>query len=105
MGLKKLYYNLEDKYYSFVERTGLYKVTDKIDKVMPSFILFILLIVILISGLVFLLLPSSQVKDGVDIQFEVIDAESGALLEDVTLMLTTSKDISSITTSSEGLIY
>jgi nitrate reductase NapAB chaperone NapD/uncharacterized protein YqgV (UPF0045/DUF77 family) len=103
MGLKKLYYNLEDKYYSFVERTGLYKITDKIDKVMPSFILFILLIVILISGLVFLLLPSSQVKDGVDIQFEVIDAESGVFLEDVTLIITTSTGFSEAKTSSQGL--
>jgi uncharacterized protein YqgV (UPF0045/DUF77 family)/nitrate reductase NapAB chaperone NapD len=103
MGLKKLYYNLEDKYYSFVERTGLYKITDKIDKVMPSFILFILLIVILISGLVFLLLPSSQVKDGIDIQFEVIDAESGVFLEDVTLIITTSTGFSEAKTSSQGL--
>jgi len=103
MGLKKLYYNLEDKYYSFVERTGLYKITDKIDKVMPSFILFILLIVIIIAGLIFLLLPSGGVKDAVDIQFKVIDAESGAYLEDVTLMLSTVLGVSTISTSDNGL--
>ncbi len=102
MGLKKLYYNLEDRYYNFVERTGLYKITDKIDKVMPSFILFILLILIIIAGIVLLLLPKGTANT-IDIQFKVIDAESGAFLEDTSVMVTTTQGISTYLTDSSGL--
>ncbi len=103
MGLKKFYYNLEDRYYSFVERTGLYKITDKIDKVMPSFVLFLLLILIIISGLIFLLLPSGGVRDGVDIQFKVMDADTGALLENISLIVSTTEGNLYLKTSENGL--
>ncbi len=69
---KKLYYSLENKWYDFVENTGLYKITDKIDKFMPSFIFFMLLVIMIIAG-VFLLLPTITGEGEVGITFKVID--------------------------------
>jgi hypothetical protein len=103
MGLKKLYYKLEDKYYDFVERTGLYKLTDKIDRVMPSFVLFILLILIIIAGVLLLIFSGARTYDSVDIQFKVIDADSGIILEDVSLVVYTTQDIFTVNTLSDGL--
>ncbi len=103
MGLKKFYYYLEDKYYDFVEKTGIYKVTDKIDKVMPSFVLCILLMVILIAGLILLIVPNGGAGDSVSIQFKVIDAESGTFLENLSLVVTTTNDMTSINTNADGL--
>jgi hypothetical protein len=40
MSLKSFYYSIENKWYDFVEKTGLYKITDKIDRVMPSIVIF-----------------------------------------------------------------
>ena len=51
---QKFYFSLEDKYYNFIEKIHLQKTTDSIDKVFPSFILFIIIIIGLIGGLYFL---------------------------------------------------
>ncbi|MFA5745844.1 MAG: hypothetical protein WC932_03205 [archaeon] len=72
MGLSKIYYYLENKYYDFVEKTGLYKITDKIDKFMPSFLFFILLIIMIIAG-IFLALPAFKGGNDVSITFRVMD--------------------------------
>jgi hypothetical protein len=55
-GLRNAYFSLEDRYYAaldWVEAKGVpvYKVVDAIDSVVPSFALFILLILLLIGGL------------------------------------------------------
>lgn len=51
--LKDLYYHLEDRYYDLIDRISthipIYKVTDAIDKVVPSFALLLLIIVVLIG--------------------------------------------------------
>ncbi len=105
MGLKEFYYRMEDKWYKFVERTGLYKITDKIDKVMPSFLLFILLIIIFIAAIILFVVPLifSPVAGGYQVQFKVIDAESGSNLSSVPVMVTTSKEVYTITTNEEGI--
>ncbi|MCK9292670.1 MAG: carboxypeptidase-like regulatory domain-containing protein [archaeon] len=104
MGLRKLYYNLEDRYYNFVEKTGLYKITDRIDKVMPSFILVILLIIIIIAGI--LLLIFSGGKTGSDynqVSFKVIDAESGNVLPGIPIQITTSDNTYNEITDDSGI--
>ena len=53
MSLKKIYYSIENKYYEFVEKTGLYKITDKIDRFMPSMVFFLLLLIIIVAGILF----------------------------------------------------
>ncbi len=51
--IKDLYYHLEDKYYDLIDRISthvpIYKVTDAIDKVVPSFALLLLVIAVLIG--------------------------------------------------------
>lgn len=84
MGLKKLYYSLEDKYYNFVEKTGIYKFTDKIDKFMPSFIFFILLLIIIIAG-IFLLLPGGEGQPSDYSLYFTIKDEDSIALENIAL--------------------
>ncbi|MFA5763527.1 MAG: hypothetical protein WC915_01815 [archaeon] len=52
MGLGQIYSNLEDKWYSTLDKLDskipVYKIIDPIDKIIPSFILFIALIIILV---------------------------------------------------------
>jgi len=104
MGLKEFYYSLEDRYYKFVERTGLYKITDRIDKVMPSFLLFILLILIIIAAIILLVIPAIFVSGAGDyqVQFRIIDAITGATLSNVPLMVT-SDNVYQVSTNTEGL--
>ncbi|MCR4335867.1 MAG: carboxypeptidase-like regulatory domain-containing protein, partial [archaeon] len=55
-GLKEFYYSLEEKYYGFLDKieesVPVYSVIDPIDKVVPSFALFILLGLILITAII-----------------------------------------------------
>ena len=100
MGLKNIYYFFENKWYDFVEKTGLYKVTDKIDKVMPSFLLFILIIIMLIAG-IFLMIPSIQGKGEATISFSVLDDE-GNSVPLAPIMVSTETDNFRLTTDDYG---
>jgi hypothetical protein len=60
--LKKGYYFIEDKYYSLLDKINrfvpIYKIVDPIDKVLPSFVVFIALFcLLLVFGLLWLLPP------------------------------------------------
>jgi len=59
-GLKDFYFGLEDGYYAFLdklqEHIPIYSIVDPIDKVIPSFLLLLILIIIGIAGLAFLFL-------------------------------------------------
>ncbi|MBS3061454.1 MAG: carboxypeptidase regulatory-like domain-containing protein [Candidatus Diapherotrites archaeon] len=63
-GIRGVYFSLEDRYYSFLdalESKGIpvYKVVDPIDSVVPSFPLFVLIVLLLLGGLLwFLVLPN-----------------------------------------------
>ncbi len=87
MSLKKMYYNLENKYYEFVEKTGLYKITDKIDKFMPSMIFFILLIIAVIAGIL-LLLPFAPGSDHNEVNF-FVKSVTDQPISGVPLLITT----------------
>gem|GEM_PF-2704772 len=101
MGLKEFYYSLEDKYYDFVEKTGLYKITDKIDKIMPSFLFFILLILIIIAAL-FLLIPKGAGADQYTLSFIVKDAGTGDILPGVPVSITTDNDVFTLISNDDG---
>ena len=67
MGLKNLYYKLEDKYFDmldYLEEKGinLYKIVDPLEKKgIPTFAIFLLLIFAIIGLIIFLLLPSTGI--------------------------------------------
>ena len=58
MGIKDFYYGLEDKWYALLDKIDaklpIYKVIEPIDKVIPSFLLFLILI---LAAVLFLALP------------------------------------------------
>jgi len=86
MSLKSIYYSIENKWYDFVEKTGLYKITDKIDKFMPSMLFFILLLIIIIAG-IFLLLPISPIGS-TNVLLIVNDLETNQPIPSVPVELT-----------------
>ncbi len=99
MGLKDIYYSIEDKYYSLIEKTPLTKITDKIDSIVPSFAVLIALI-ILISG--FLVLPFFG---GEEYSFTVtIKDEQGKKLEGIKVNVFIGEEKQVLTTDSEGKI-
>lgn len=76
-----MYTSLEDKWYSFLdslEAKGIhvYKVIDPIDKVVPSFALFLAIIAIIVIGILWLLLPVSSQSS---VSFKVVDEQGNAL--------------------------
>lgn len=101
MGFKKVYYSVENKWYDFVERTRLYKVTDKIDKFMPSLIFFILLIIMIIAG-IFLLLPVIKGTGDIELTFKVMD-EYDDPIPLAPVLVTTSEDNYNLRTNENGL--
>ncbi len=101
MGLKKVYYFFENKWYDFVEKVGLYKITDKIDKVMPSFLLFILILIILIAGL-FLVIPGINGGGKIPITFCVFD-DQGNKVPLAPVKITTTNNNYSLVTNDSGV--
>jgi hypothetical protein len=72
MDLKDTYTNLEDKWYATLDRADniipVYKIIDPVDKVIPSFILFLIILIILILFLsIMFLTPTNQTHE-----FEVL---------------------------------
>ncbi len=104
MSLKSFYYSIENKWYDFVEKTGLYKITDKIDRVMPSMLFFILLIIILIAG-IFLLVPMKPMGS-TSVLLVVSDLETRESIPNVPILV--SFDIAgekNIRTNNDGQVY
>lgn len=70
MGLKDLYYALEDKYYKFLDWLDgkgipVYKLADPIDKIVPSFIIVLIIATLLLSGIIYAVAFSLGVFPGV----------------------------------------
>ncbi|MCD6247357.1 MAG: carboxypeptidase regulatory-like domain-containing protein, partial [Candidatus Diapherotrites archaeon] len=93
--LKKFYFALEDRYYAVLDKINrhipVYKVIDPIDKYVPSFMLFVLLILLLIFWLLLLpvigpfIFPSKPSVYYVSVK--LIDAETGDVLVGVPVTL------------------
>jgi len=83
MGVTDFYYALEDKYYDLMDRIDkvipIHKIIEPIDKVFPSFILFIIIILLIISGLIYLALPFIMPAQDVQLTFHVTDKDGSSL--------------------------
>lgn len=83
MGIKDIYYYFEDKWYDLLDKLNskipVYKITDQVDKVIPSFLLFILIVIFLLL----LLLYFVQFGTSSAIELNTIDAASKAALSGV----------------------
>ncbi|MBU1930185.1 hypothetical protein KJ972_01635, partial [Candidatus Micrarchaeota archaeon] len=103
LGLKSLYYGIEDKYYRLLDKIQdhipIYKVVDPIDKVFPSFILFTIIIVLIITGIAFFLLNIEPTEYNAYIK--VVDADNQAL-ENVTISLTMGEETLELVTNDRG---
>ncbi|MDP2974161.1 MAG: carboxypeptidase-like regulatory domain-containing protein, partial [Candidatus Diapherotrites archaeon] len=76
-GLKNAYFKAEDKWYAATERIGLSGLVDRIDKAVPSFALFLFIIVaLLIAG--FFMLPGVM-PSGAVFSFKAIDEDNAAI--------------------------
>ena len=62
MGLKDFYFTMEDKYYKFIDKLDTifpaHAIVDKIDKIMPSMILFFILFLVIIALIVWAVIPT-----------------------------------------------
>lgn len=102
MGIRKIYYSVENKWYDFVEKTGLYKVTDKIDKFMPSLIFVILLIIMIIAG-IFLLLPMAKGTGDIELTFKVVNEYDESIPLAPVLVETSEGDRFNLRTNENGV--
>jgi hypothetical protein len=104
MGLKEVYLQWEDKWYGLLDKVDahipVYKLVDRIDKVVPSFLLFIILIVF-IAGL-FVAVPFLM-EPSVYITISVVDTE-GNLLPGVDVDYAVEGRSGSATTNDNGEI-
>ncbi|HLC79114.1 MAG TPA: hypothetical protein VJG83_01670 [archaeon] len=89
--LKQFYYSLEDKYYEVLdkidEKVPVYSVIDPIDKYVPSFLLFLLLVLALLVGLFFAIAGDSLFSTQKSADFVVLDP-NGDPLPEVEVLLT-----------------
>lgn len=105
-GVKDIYYAWEEKYYHFLEKyiPAAFTVTDRIDQVVPSFlVLLALLFIIIASGVIFFIAPfffSPQL----DIQFKVADETTRQSIVGAQVALTVNGQfLDSYRTTAEGL--
>ncbi|MFH1587890.1 MAG: hypothetical protein ABIA76_00955, partial [Candidatus Diapherotrites archaeon] len=110
MGVKEFYYSLEDKWYGFLDglqEKGIpvYNVIDQIDKIVPSFALFLGILILLFLGIsyfVFFSAPAENVPEGqVMIKFSVED-EKGFSLKDALIEMEIEGKKTEKKTSSSG---
>lgn len=90
MGLKEIYYKLENGYYKVLDKIDrkipIYKVIEPIDKVFPSFILF-LAIIILIAAFAILPFLFGLMPFGHSLDFRVSDYSTGEALGGATVFV------------------
>ncbi len=83
--LKNVYYFFEDKWYNLLDKIDtilpIYKVVDQIDRVIPSFILFLLVILFLIVLLGYFI----QFGETYDVVLHVVDGKTKANLQGVSV--------------------
>ena len=101
--VKGFYYNLEDKWYDVLDaldkkQVPVYKIIDPIDKIIPSFLLFILLLLFI------LILLAYFVRFGVINEFTLtaIDSSSKVKLEGVVVSGNIDETAFSKVTGSDG---
>ncbi len=111
--LKKFYYTLEDAYYGVLDKINrhipIYKVIDPIDKYIPSFMLFLLIIFLLVFWFVFLPILAPLIFPPVGKYYtasiKLVDSESAEPLKDVniTVKLVDYNQVLTEKTNEEGI--
>lgn len=106
MGLKEIYASLEEKYYNLMDKldeTGIpvYKVIDFFEsKNIPTFPLFILLILVVLAGIIFLLVPAVTGTQTIDFTLNVTDGTNP--VKGASIAYQSGKENLTLTTNSEG---
>jgi|GEM_PF-4081186 len=106
MGLKEAYYAIEDAYYGVLDKINeavpVYKVIDPIDKVIPSMILLIVIILTIAGGTIILSQQQGQASTLVTLEFR--DKDSRQLVSGAQLSLSIAGKGYSFTTSATGTV-
>ncbi len=103
--IKNFYYLFEDKWYSLLDKidpkTHVYKIIDPIDKVIPSFVLFLLIVLFIFGFSLYLVKFTSPYN----ITFSVYDSQTKNSLGGVMLAGTINNEIFSERTSADGKAF
>ncbi|MDO8625815.1 MAG: carboxypeptidase-like regulatory domain-containing protein, partial [Candidatus Diapherotrites archaeon] len=104
MKLKDIYFAAEDKYYVFLDWLDkfipIYKIVDPIDKVFPSFVVLLALLVVMIAGVaVFVLMSHGALESYV----RVVD-DSGNVLKKVEVTLALDGNTFTASTGDSGIL-
>lgn len=111
MGLKEFYYKLEDKYFAMLDNLeekgiNLYKLVDPLEKNgIPTFPIFIILILAIIGLIIFLLLPVFGITGGPHGTAVQFVNETNDPISDITLKVKLNGQSKTIETDSEGYFY
>ena len=105
MGLKDIYYSVEDSWYGFVERLNkvipVQGLVDRIDRYAPSFILFLFFFLLLASGLAYYFLFMNA--SGGTATF-VVEDDSGARVAGAAISLTFGGSTQTLLTEADGTV-
>jgi hypothetical protein len=108
---KELYYHLEDRYYELIDRIStkvpIHKLTDAIDKVVPSFALLLLIIAVIIAYFVAIFVPvlvfPREATVNVFVQYEDRYGTRHAL-EGATVEITHNEQTITLDTNADGML-
>ncbi len=100
MAIKDLYYEMEDKFYSLIDKTPLTKITDPIDKIVPSFMVFIAVILILFASGIIILMGEGLGEEK-NLSFKLID-EDGQALSQTEIIVSFNDKTETLTTNAFG---
>jgi|GEM_PF-3802291 len=109
MGLRDFYYSMEERYYKVLDALDakgipVYKVIDPVDKVMPSFILFLIILGLIVAGVVYAIAIAAGISPSThDIVVTFID-KSGNAISDLSLTATFGDTTDQITTNALGAV-
>lgn len=106
-GLKDFYYSLEEKWYGFLDKIEtkihIYGLIDKIDQVIPSFILFLLIILLIILFGAIFLLGVTGIPPGGDVAFKIeVKNSDGELQSNANVTLSYADQVITLATNSLG---
>jgi hypothetical protein len=104
MSLKDIYYGMEDAYYETIEKISsvipINKVTDAIDKIVPSFIVFIAIILLLVAGIV-LAFTGEALREEKNLSFKIVN-EKGQALSQIKVTVFFNEKTKELTTNAFG---
>lgn len=107
MGLKEAYYSIEDAYYAELDELNksipIYKVIDPIDKVIPSLILLVVIVLGIAGGALLLYQQQPPISALTTVTLEFKDKNSGTGIAGAELTVIIGETTLNLTTSQKGL--